>query len=381
VANPQTSRLRAFTLHDPQDAPQAAALDHLIGSEDPDVIEALWVAPAEWAQPAVQKLKRLAPARHRRLVLEIAAKLPNTPSRFKVLAALPPEAGETDLWRALADSAPTRHEQVVRLAQTSAASTGDQRWGAARVALALLETLATPERAEAEAAMLDIVSALGESEASTWLVELHGKLDGPLSDIGWVLAQASNADEALNELVREVLAGPLRAHINRHGGWWGLAWRAGGLAYVRELLTLGQSDTPEDASTLARLHGCVEAGLFDVVVHALLSDPRLGRTSARVFAEWIAPQRLDLLAEALATQPLANEGGAPDPGTLALARKLLHIDAAQAVTWAEAALPSAPPPLRRAWWESLIRPLPPGEARLRAVTAWSAVRDAPAGWP
>ena len=381
ASGPSTSRLAvtgagvALQLHDSEDAPQAAALDHLVGTDRADVLEVMLDAPHPWDMKALRRLGAVAPARARRVRLELAAEADDG-LRNILLGEMAPERGEVELWQALATSAPSWHERFVRFVQASCASTGDDRWAAAEEVVALLEGVVLDH--DGAGTRLRELLGPGDGTEGTFdvdtiveelLEELHGNCAEVLADFGWILALAPEPDDGLARLVDRVLHGSLRLHACG-GGIWQAAWKTHGVGYVVDRLVAGHGDEPGGAATVTRLRDCSAGGVFDEVVRKLLLHEVLGRAATRVFAERVAPQHVDLMVAALEGQPLVDGEGRPDPATAALVRKLASIDASAALGWAESTLPCIDSALARVWWELLLPALPSGAARRRAVTAW-----------
>jgi hypothetical protein len=363
----------AVQVHEPTDAPQAAALDHLVASDDPAVLEALLHAPPEWHVPALNRLGRVAPERARRLILEQAVHAPRQ-MRNALLSSLIPAKGESEHWRLLADSETHWHDRLILLVQSTCVSDGD-RWPEVSQVLDIVEAL-MKERSAAHARLEELCtpdeaddSRPSPSElAQAILVDLHGKVEPLLTGVCSALAHAPDPDEGLHELTHRIFGGPLRPSVRGAQSAWVLAWRLGGFDYVVDRLVVGHRDG--ERASVERLRACTNAGLFDELVRKLLLHRVLGRSATQVFAERIAPKHVDLIRGALDGQPLGNEAGVPDGATVALARKLAAVDAKGAVDWAIEAMAGEPVPVARSWWELLLPSLPPGDQRRRAVAAW-----------
>ncbi len=373
---PSTGGGLVLQLHEPEDAPQAAALDFLLESDNPETLAAVLDGPDTWSLKALARLGEVAPDRARLVRFDWAAD-EDEPLRGLLLTNMSPRRGEREQWQALAQTADSWHERLVRWAQVAVASEGDDRWQPAADILTILELLVL-EKEVAQERLAALFAADGPSDsdesptdvASELVAELHGRCSRLLAEFGNVLAAAPDPDDGLRQLVRRVLDGPLRPHVTV-GGLWLVAWRAVGFEYVVDRLLAGHGDQPDGAASLQRLQTCTDLGLFDVLVRRLLLHEVLGRAATRVFAQRIAPKHVDLIRDALEDQPLQDDAGGSDASTVSLARKLASIDARAAVTWAEGALAQLEPSLARTWWESMLPTVAPGPARRQAVSAWA----------
>lgn len=384
-----------FQIFQPEDSPQALALDHLVASGGLETLKQLLNAPAEWSRKALERLGREHPDEHRLVLLRAASSMGGQ-QRLSLLSSLAPRRGEAELWAAVAGSAATWEERLVRWCQVSVAREEDEsRWSEAWMALHLLEcVVAGPEKGEApflevfghddedgdSDARSDDAAEPREDPKATFqkiLAELTPAIDVALADIGMVLGLAWKAGEVgIGDLVNAVFDSEYfrpRVLGGYHHPWWVMAWELLGKEFVVAKLVEGHEDRQNGEATDWRLDALTSGGLFDQAVLPLARHELLGDAAVTVIARRIVGARPDLMQDALSERPLAR-GKGPNPATVALACRLAQASPDDLVAWLGRRLSPERRPLRTAWWAAVLPSLPMGDARERAVAEWLASR-------
>jgi hypothetical protein len=383
-----------FQIFEPTDSPQALALDHLVENGSIGTLKALLSVPKEWSQKAIQRIAKENPDEHRVICVQFAIARGGR-ERMGVFASITPRRGETELWEAVARSAPTWSERLVRWCQVSITrEDGEARWSEAWTALHLLDCVAAGlDRGEAP--FLDVFG--GEAEGSEAPVDgtdqdgppeapeepkdvfraIHAEMspavDTVLADVAVVLWLAWKEGECgVGELVQAVFDSEyLRPRVlgGFHHPWWVLAWELLGKDFVTAKLVQGHEDRPNHEATDWRFDGMAQTNLFVDCVLPLAKHEVLGDAAVNVIARRIVGTRPDLMESALTDRPL-GVAALPNAATLALARRLAQASPDNLVGWLVRRVEQGSPALRAAWWAGVIPALPVGDARERAVAEW-----------